>query len=172
MKFERNKYGHVIISICGLNLSGEEEIVRLTKAGFQVGHHARACFTSKETDGYDKNHHLVASREYKVALVPATEIPNDNDRSTLNLWKISEQCGYGEPLGGLIPRIREAVSDEMMEEIGIWYITSLHKPINIINAGPRMLNTIRYDIRRRVGACWANRHRMWGIDGAFPFPIN
>jgi hypothetical protein len=166
--FARNEYGHVIITITGLNLTGADEIKRLEEAGYRVGDYAKSCFASTETDDYDKNHHLVAGQVHKIALIPGKEIARDCDRTTTALRKLGEKYGYGKPLAGHVPRIRESVSDKQMEEMGIWYIASLHEPIKNSNDCPRVLNARR---GRWVNAYWDNPYNLWFDFGAFAFPV-
>ncbi len=170
--FERNEHGHAIITIAGLDLTGAQEIERLEAAGYRVGNYAKSCFTSTKADGYDKNHRLGAGQPYKIALVPGKEISKDSDRSTVALRKLGEKYGYGKPLGGHIPRIREAVSDKQMEEMGFWYIASLHDPIKASDGSPHVLYAYRYDDGRWVGTCWDGPGARWDDYGAFAFPVS
>lgn len=169
--FERNGHGHVIITITGLDLAGADEIKRLEAAGYRVGDYAKSCFKSTRADGYDKNHRLGA-REYKLALIPGKEIARDSDRTTAALRKLGDKYGYGKPRGGHIPRIREAVSDKQMEEMGIWYIASLHDPIKDSGGDPGVLIARRDDDGRWVDACWVGPGGRWDDDGAFAFPVS
>lgn len=169
--FERNEHGHIILTFTGLDLTGEQEIVRLEAAGYRVGDYAKSCFTSTKADGYDKNHRLIAGQEYKVALVPGKEVARDSDRSTANLRKLGTKYGYGKPLGGHIPRIRESVSDKQMEEMGLVYIASLHDPIKDSDGGPGVLDADRGGDGRWVYAYWDDPGRQWSDGGAFAFPV-
>lgn len=140
-------------------------------AGYRVGNYAKSCFTSAAADGYDKNHRLVAGQPYKIAIVPGKEIRKDRDRITANLRTLGEKYGYGKPLGGFIPRIREAVSDKQMEDMGVWYIASLHEPIKDSGGSPRVLYANRDDDGPWVNTYWDDPDRQWIDDGAFAFPV-
>ena len=170
--FARNEYGHVIITITGLNLTGADEIKRLEEAGYRVGDYAKSCFASTETDDYDKNHRLVAGQTHKIALVLGKEIARDCDRTTTALRKLGEKYGYGKPLAGHVPRIRESVSDKQMEEMDIGYIASLHEPIKDSDDYPRVLNALRLDDGRWINAHWDNPYNLWFDFGAFAFPVS
>lgn len=170
--FERNEHGHVIITITGLGLAGADESKRLEDAGYRVSDYAKSCFKSTTADGYDKNHRLVAGQVHKIALIPGKEIARDSDRTTAALRKLGEKYGYGKPMAGHIPRIREAVSDKQMEEVGIWYIASLHDPIKDSDGRPRVLSAGRDDDGQWVGACWGSPDRRWRGVGAFAFPVS
>lgn len=169
--FERNEHGHIVIAFAGLDLTGEQEIKRLLSAGYRVSDSAKSCFTSTADDSYDKRYRLVADRLYRVALVPGREIPRDSDRSTAALRKLGREYGYGKPLGGHIPRTREAVSDTQMEEMGIRYIASLHDPIKDSDGNPDVLIVDRIDDGQWVHTCWDDPGDRWYDDGAFAFPV-
>jgi hypothetical protein len=169
--FERNANGHVVITITGLDLTGAQEVARLKGAEYRVSDDAKSCFESTATDSYDANHRLVAGQTYKVALVPGKEIEHGFDRTTANLCKLGEKYGYGKPLAGLIPRIRETVSDKQMGEMGIWNIASLHEPIKDSDGLPLVLIANRLDGGRWVFAFSDDPGGQWPGDGAFAFPV-
>lgn len=170
--FERNRHGHIIVTITGLNFTGAQEIARLEAAGYRLSDLAKSCLLSKKADSYDANHRLVAGREYKIALMPGREIEKDSDRTTENLRKRGmELYGYDKPLAGIVPRIREAVSDKQLEEMGAWYAAALHDPIKDSGGDPLVLRAYRSGGGRRVGAYWVYPGRQWDDDGVFAFPV-
>jgi hypothetical protein len=162
--FERNEHGHVIITVTGLDATGAQEIERLTGAGYRVSNYARSCLTSTKKDGYDVKHRLVAGAQYKVALVPGKEIERDADRTTEGLRKhAAEKYGYGQPLAGVVPRLREVVSDKQMEELGFWYVAALHDPIKDSDGDPSVLCAGRNGEGRWVGADWGGPRQPVGL---------
>ena len=169
--FERNEHGHVIVTFIGLDLTGAEEVERLEGAGYDVGNYAKSCFTSTADDSYDANHRLVAGQAYKVALVPGKEIQKDSDRTTANLRALGAKYGYGKPLAGHVPRVRENVSDKQMEEMEIWYIASLHDPIKDSGGHPYVLDARRGVAGRGVRAFCGDPDDRWGGSGLFAFPV-
>lgn len=169
--FERNEHGHIIVTVTGLDLTGAQEIERLEAAGCRLSGYAKSCLLSKKKDSYDKNHRLVAGQSYKLALMPGKEIERDADHTTQALRKRGmEKYGYGKPLGGHIPRIRESVSDKQMEEMpgNPWYIAGLHDPIEASDGVTDVLFAHRLDDGRRLSARWG---RQWGGGGLFAFPV-
>ncbi len=169
--FERNKHGHVVVTIISLSLSltGAQEIQRLEAAGYKVGSYAKSCLISKAEDGYDKTHILVGGQSYSIALMPTKEIERDAERTTDNMRKLGMQYGYHKLRAGAMPRIREAVSNKQMEEMGLWYVVGLHNPIKDSGGDPRVLAA-----DRDVGGRWLGSHVVrpddqWFGDGAFAF---
>jgi len=171
--FERNEHGHVVLTLTGLDLMGVAEIERLEAGSYRVGNYAKSCFLSTREDSYDKHHRLAAGHIYKVALMPGKEIERDSDRTTANLRKRGmEHYGYGKPLGGFIPRVRETLSDKQMEELGIWYAVALHDPITDSGGNPGVLNAGRGDGGQWVHTCWGELAYQWLGIGAFVFLVS
>lgn len=165
--FSRNQHGHILLSITGIDLTGAEEIHHLTNEGFRVNAYAKSCFQKVE---YDKNHRLVKGKQYTIALMPIKEI---EVRTTDALRRRGiEKYGYGKPLAGFIPRLRETVSDEQMEEMGFWYIVAPHDPIKDSGGDPLVLGASRDDGGRWVGADWGHPGSQWSGRGAFAFPVS
>ena len=174
MAFERNEHGHIIVTVTGLDLTGAQEIERLEAAGYVLSDYFKSCLLSKKKDSYDKNHRLVAGQSYKLALMPGKEIERDVDRTTDALRKRGmEKYGYGKPLGGHIPRVRESVSDKQMEEMpgSPWYIAGLHDPIEDSDGDPGVLGANRGDGGRRLRASWGAPGVQWYDNGLFAFPV-
>ncbi|MFA6278794.1 MAG: hypothetical protein WCS97_03320 [Candidatus Paceibacterota bacterium] len=169
--FERNEYGHIVFTITGLDLTGAQEITRLTDAKYRIGDYAKQMLTSTKPDGYDAKHRLVAGQSYMIVLIPGKEIENDSGRTTANLQKLGEKLGYDKPLAGIVQRIREAVSDKQMEEMGFWYIAGLHNPITGADGRPGVLGAGRDDDGRWLFGYWGIPDGHWDGDGAFAFVL-
>jgi hypothetical protein len=170
---ERNEHGHIMLTIIGLDFTGEQEVERLEAAGFRVNSWAKSCLTSTKKDGYDNNHRLVAGQRYKVALMPTQEIERDSDRTTDALRKRGiERYGYEKPLAGIVPRIRETVSDKQMEEMGFWYIAAPHEPIKDSDGAPIVLYARRIDGGPWLVADWDHPDFHWDGRGAFAFLVS
>ena len=171
-KFERNEHDHVVLTFTGLDLTGAAEIEQLESAGHRVSDYAKSCLLSTRKDSYDKHHRLVAGHIYKVALMPGREIENNSERTTKNLRNRGmKHYGYGKPLAGLIPRVREVLSDKQMEELGIWYAVAPHDPITDSDGDPGVLRAYRGGDGRWVDADWPSSDFWWGAYGAFVFPL-
>ncbi len=169
--FERNEHGHIVVEIEGLDLTGEQEVKRLEDGKYRVGNYAKSCFTSTKPDGYDTKHRLVAGQKHKIALVPHKEIKRDADRTTKGLQGLGSKYGYGKPLAGIIPRIRESVSDKQMEEMGFWYIVAFHDTIQDSDGNPCVLGARRDVGGHWVVAFWDKLGNKWGGGGASAFLV-
>lgn len=168
-KFERNEHGHILISITGLALTGKQEIQRLSDNGFRTSDHARSCLLSTKRDGYDKCHRLEDGREYKIALVPTKDV--SRKRTTAQAREYVTAFGYEQLLAGGVPRLRETVSDKVMEEMGFWYIAALHDPVTDSDGYPDVLSANRHGGGQWVYAYWDHPGSQWADDGAFAFVV-
>jgi len=169
--FERNEHGHIVFEITGLDLTGEQEIKRLEDAKFRAGDYAKQMLTSAKPDGYDAKHRLVAGQKYRIVLISGKEIEKDSDRTTVNLQKLAEKYGYSKPLAGIVPRIRETISDKQMGEMGIWYIVGVHESITDADGYPRVLGVDRDGGGRWLFSVWGGPDYEWYGDGAFAFVL-
>lgn len=171
-QFERNEHGHIVLTFDALDLTGKQEVERLTAAGFRLTDWAKSCLLSKKKDGYDKNHRLVAGTRYQIALMPTREIESGADCTTDVLRKRGlEKYGYEKPLAGIVPRIRELVSEKQMEEMGFWFIVAPHDPIEGSGGDPNVLNAHRSGDGRLLGASWDHPDCHWNDNGAFAFLV-
>lgn len=167
----QNQYGHFVVTITGLDLTGAQEIERLEALGYCVSGYAKSVLQSAGKDGYDQKHRLVAGQSYQIAIVPGKAIARDCDRTTGNLRKEGLKFGYEKPLAGIMPRIRELVSDKQLEEMGFWYIVGLHDGILDSSGRPDVLTADRDGGGRWLRASWDKPDDQWHDSGAFAFLV-
>ena len=181
-QFERNEHGHIMVTVTGLNLTGQEEIDRLLAGGFRLCNWARSCLNGEDMIGrvigvlsYDTAHRLVNQRSYKVALVPALEIykQDEEDRTIDALRKRAmEKYGYSNPRAGIVPRIRESISDGRMEDMGFSDIIVPHDPIKDYGGDPCMLGIDRFHDSSWIHAYQITADRQWKETVAFAFLVS
>lgn len=147
--FGKNRYGHLVVPVVGLDLTGIEEIKRLEAAGYHISHKAKESFAGAKPDGYDAKHRLVAGKEYRIVLLQDRFVRVLQQTSNRVCSKAKRKFNYGKPLAGIMPRVREAVSDEEMEEWGIWYIVALHETIHDDENNPSL-----FGAHRELGGPW------------------
>ena len=167
----KNEHGHYTFDITGLDLSGADEVARLQGGNYKVSDYAKSCFTSTKKDGYDAKHRLVAEQKYRVVLVFGNEIKRDAERTTKGFQDFAAKFGYAKPLAGIVPRIREVISDDLMKEFDIWYVAALHDPIADSDGYPSVLLAYRGGGGRWVSAYWVGPGRRWDDSGAFAFLV-
>jgi hypothetical protein len=164
--FSKNKNGHYVVTLAGRNLAGAEEIAKLESAGFKIGSYARQVLLSND---YNKNHRLEEGKKYQVVLVHGKEV--GGRRTTADLKAYAKKFGYEVPKAGIVPRIREAISDEKMKEMDFWYIAGLHDLIKDSGGDPSVLSSYRCDGESWLGARYDVPECEWDDVGAFVFLV-
>ncbi|OGG58963.1 hypothetical protein A3C89_03700 [Candidatus Kaiserbacteria bacterium RIFCSPHIGHO2_02_FULL_50_50] len=162
-EFERNEHGHVVLTLTGLNLTGEQEIARhLASPDAKMCDWAMSCLLSKNSDGYDAKHRLVEGQVYRVALMPTNVIKVDSERTADALRQYGvNNFGYGKGLAGLIPRMREVVSNAEMKSMGFRFIAGLHDLIKDSDGDPNELLFDGGDDGRWLRASWVLPGIRW-----------
>src|SRR5690606_39644745 len=133
------EHGHIVLTIPGLDLTGRQEIERLEAAGFRLMHQTKSCLCSIRRKGsYYKNHRLVTGQRYKIALMPTREIERDSDRTTVALREHGMKYGYKKPLAGIVPRIREMLSNKQIDEMCFGSIAAPNDTIEDLKGNPKL----------------------------------
>jgi len=167
--FPKNEHGHYLVEVTGRALTGAAEIQLQSEQNFRVGDYARQCFLSTNPDSYDAKHRLEDGKIYRLAIVHGREVKMN--RTTANLRAYAQQFGYQKPLAGHIPRIRESVTDQQMEQMNIWYIAGLHDPIADSVGVPDVLVAYRGGGGSWLDAAWGRPALGWDDRGAFAFVV-
>ena len=173
--FKRNEYGHILITFQGLCLPGKREVDRAREAGIHMTRYAKLCLTNSGVDGYDANHRLVTFREYTIAVVPGSEIPDDSARSTEALMQFAvKKYHYKKaphPRAESLLRVYEKISNGRFHmETKFESVTALHTPIGCGDPHPRVL-TGRLVGSREIDAKWGSLSDLWDSRGCFIFEV-
>ncbi len=175
--YTKNEHGHYVVTFTGTDLPGKLEVVRLTGGGFHFCGASREILTIEGPDGYDSAHRLVGGQEYQVALIVSDEAGICGEWSLL---AEARRCGYGNCLAGMIPRLREVVSNQHMAAMGIKSIIGLHAPIKHSGYGDYNPSILTFsdtdeDGRPTIGSVYCDpidhARNRWSKVCAFPFPI-
>ena len=79
--------------------------------------------------------------------------------------------GYLRPKAGVIPCIRELLTDKQLEDVANRYIVALHTPIKDSGGVDRVLGARRIDAGRAVRALFDLSGRQWDDYGVFAFLV-
>jgi hypothetical protein len=169
LPFFKNEHGHYVFTITGLNLTGKQEVTRMKEGGFLLRDPACQILMSTNSDSYDANHRLEDGKEYHLVLILNREI--EKNRTTTNIQKYARSFGYEVPLAGIMPRLRETVLDKQMEQMDIYYIAGLHKPIQDTNGDPYVLSAGRGDDSRWLSTGQGSPDSQFNCIGASAFLV-
>ncbi len=126
--FHVDENHHCHFTIRGRKIRGEEIPAHLSEQRISLDFLAESMLLNAETNGYNQNL-LEEGREYKVVIIQGALLKlRGQEITTTNIKKYAHEFGYQEPVAGLTLAVAE-VFDFQINEQGIWYVISLHKPI-------------------------------------------
>jgi len=167
LTYQRNQNGHIMVTIFGLNLTGEQEIQRLTNHAFTVGDVAAVCLKSDAVSGYDIAHRLADGQVYRVIIIPGCTLGNQPNTERI---KEAARCyGYQIPPAGIIPRLRERLSNAQLEHMGLWHVTALHAPLVDQDNNDNYLRVLRFHKVPYLDAVCVGQEGTWDTNGGFAF---
>lgn len=150
----RNKHAHweVIIPSMSLILTGLEAVNRLRSRKYAIEQKAEECFIADTaSDSYNKRHRLLHGKDQRVVMVLGKEIAGGSSYlKQKDLEQFAKRYDYEMPVAGIVPGLREAVSDARLErELRVWSVFVGHRPL-LDNASStyRMDGQYRFKITR------------------------
>src|SRR3989344_310817 len=123
------------ITLTSDGTTGEQWVTRLEKQNFRLGDYAKQVLRSSAfvpTTGVN----------YRVAIIKGTEF-QDEERVTSHLREVAASRGYATPHPEVACLLREKLSDQELEAMGLWWLVTMHKPINDSDGSPYLLSAHR-----------------------------
>ncbi|MBI2482427.1 MAG: hypothetical protein HYV76_02625 [Candidatus Vogelbacteria bacterium] len=160
----REQDGVIYFSVTSDGTTGEDWITRLKNKGFRVGDYAKQVLRSpdfKPTNG--------ATTEVAVLKGMLFE---DNDRITKKIRAEADKRKLSKPNAELAYLIRDTFTDEQLEQMGLWYIVTMHEPINDSDDDPSLLVASCYDDGRWLDACCDDPGYGWFRGSGFAFVVS
>lgn len=105
---------------------------------------------------------------YHIVVRPGKRI-SDSDRITKKIRAAADKKGWIKPHWEVACLIRDTFTDEQLEQMGLWYIVTMHEPVKDSDGDPNLLSSDRRDDGRRFGACYVGPGVDWSDDGGFAF---
>lgn len=160
----REEDGVIYFSVTSDGTTGEDWIIRLESKGFRVG-------------DYEKQ--VLRSPDFKPTNGVTTELAVlkgvlfwDNDRITKNIRAEADKRKLSKPNAELACLIREKFTDKDIETMGLWYIPTMHEPINDSDGNPRLLSADRDGFGRWLYAYRDRPGVKWGRGSGFAFAVS
>lgn len=151
--------------ITALGLTGTAWIKRLEKNGYKLSTYAEQLLNSPEWE----KHRMKKGEKVSVSLVLHKDV--GTYPTTQKIQDYAGTKGYQKPKGELVLLIREVISDEEIEKLGLGYIAALHDPIKDSDGFPHVLCARRGRGGRWVDAYWDSPRRRWSAGGASAFLV-
>ncbi len=141
--------------------AGSQWIERLEKKGFRNSDWAKSILKSedfKPTSGIT----------YEIAVLKGM-LWNDNERTTKNIRAEADKRKWFKPNAEVACLIREMFTDKELEEMGLWWIVTMHEPIKDSDGDPNLLDAHRYVVGSWLGAAYDEPDFRWyrGLGFAF-----
>lgn len=149
---------------CEIGLNGEEWITRLEAKGAHVDDCTKKILRSPDFRS--------AWRKEVGVVVLDGAVFNNDDRITKNIRAYAQQMNlliHGYPSAELACLIRERITDEDMEKMGLFSIVTMHEPIKGSDGKPQLLVADRYSAGYRLSSNFAGPDHRWGRDEGFAF---
>src|SRR3989344_207226 len=143
--------------------TGEQFIATLESANYNVGDYAKQLLRSDKfvsTNG----------KTYKLVVMKGEEF-EDNDRITSKIRDEAKKRGYLTPPVEVAPLLRELVSDEELEQMGLYWLIVMHEPITASDGYPKVLGIDRDDKGRWLSACGGYSGSGWSRELGFVFLV-
>lgn len=143
--------------------TGEQFIAALTAANYNLGDYGKQLLRSDKfipTNG----------KTYKLVVIKGDEF-EDNDRITSKIRAQAAQRGYLVPSVEVAPLLRELVSDEELEQMGLYALIVMHEPITDSDGSPDVLGVDRNGGGRWLSACHGSAGSRWYREDGFVFLV-
>ncbi len=154
--------GQVIVVVSD-GLNAEQSISKLETAGFNVWPEAKFIMRSAD---YVVTNGVV----YHVGIIKGEEF-NDDVRTTENIRKEADRRRWIEPPAELTRLLREKISDEELERMGLMWLVVMHKTIADSYGCPRLLGLHRHGIGRKLNALYVDPGDRWSREFGFAFLV-
>lgn len=119
---------------------------------------SKKAFDASVTDGTTYNLVVIKGEEFK-----------DSERYTSNIREEAARRGYLTPPAEVAPLLREKLSDEEIERMGLWWLVVMHDPIKDSDGYPDLLNVARDDEGRWLDADCVYPDGRWLREFGFVF---
>ena len=161
---ERNwqeKDGIIYLTVTSDGTTGPQWIKRLQKKGFRLSDYAKSLLISvdfKPTKGV----------VYEMAILKGT-LFNDRDCVTKKIRAMAKEKGFTTPNAEVACLLRESLSDEELEAMGLYWIINMHEPIKDSDDGLYLLRLGRDDDGHWLYACYGIPGFQWSRGFGFAF---
>lgn len=128
------------------------------------------CFISGAMHQAFASNSLVPTRSqiYRVIVCPSAEILK-SDHCVKNIRDYGFNRRWKTPHWEVACFIRLFISNEFMEDIGVWSIITMHAPITVSGKGPYLINANRLEDRRCLGLSYGGLYGKFSGCNGFAF---
>jgi hypothetical protein len=107
---------------------------------------------------------------YNIVVCPAKKI-SASGRITKKICATANKKGWLKPHWEVACLIRDRFTDEQLEQMGLWYIVTMHKLIKDSDGGSFLLYSHRHGAGRQLNAGYEGPGGHWDDGGGFAFVV-
>lgn len=155
--------GNIHFTLTSNGFTCEQWEQRLERRGWRIGDYARQVLhraSEAPTNGVT----------YNIVVRPGKKI-SDSDRITKKIRAAADKKGWVKPHWEVACLIRDTFTDEQLEQMGLWYIVTMHEPIKDSGGVPVLLSSNRDDDGRWLYARHGGPDDRWFDRGGFAFAV-
>lgn len=155
--------GIIYFSVTSDGATGENWIKRLESKNFCISDYAKSVLRSsnfKPTDGVT----------YEIAVLKGM-LFSDNDRVMEKIRAEADKRKLTKPNVEVACLMREKLTDEEIEAMGLWWIAAMHESINDSDGDPRLLSVRRGAGGKLLGASSNYSGGRWSHECGFAFVV-
>jgi hypothetical protein len=155
--------GNIRFLLTSNGFTSEQWEQHLERRGWRIGDYARQVLrraSEVPTNGVT----------YNIVVRPGKKI-SDSDRITKKIRAAADKKGWLKPHWEVACLIRDTFTDEQLEQMGLWYIVTMHEPIKDSGGGPRLLYSDRFGGGRWLNASYGRPVARWHGYGGFAFAV-
>ncbi|MFA6295199.1 MAG: hypothetical protein WC666_02120 [Candidatus Paceibacterota bacterium] len=155
--------GNIHFMLTSNGFTSEHWEQHLDRRGWRIGDYARQVLrraSEAPTNGVTYN--IVVHLGKKIS---------DSDRITKKIRAIANKKGWVKPHWEVACLIRDTFTDGQLEQMGLWYIVTMHEPIKYSDGAPNLLDSDRRGGGRWLHAGYARPGDSWLGDGGFAFVV-
>ncbi len=155
--------GNIHFTLTSNGFSPQQWEQHLERRGWRISDYARQVLrraSEAPTNGVTYN-----------IVVCQGKLISDSDRITKKIRAAADKKGWLKPHWEVACLIRDTFTDEQLEQMGLWYIVTMHEPIKDSDGDPYLLRSDRDDVGRRLCAHYDRPGDGWRDVGGFAFAV-
>lgn len=155
--------GNIRFTVTSNGMTREQWEQHLERRGWRIGNRGRQALrhaSEVPTNGVI----------YNIVVCPGRNI-SDRDRITKKICAAANKKGWVKPHWEVACLIRDTFTDEQLEQMGLWYIVTMHEPINDFDGVPSLLSSARDVVGRWFIAGYGRADDRWDDNGGFAFAV-
>lgn len=155
--------GNIHFTVTSNGMTREQWEQHLERRGWRIGDYARQVLrraSEAPTNGVT----------YNMVVRPGSKI-SSRDRVTKKIRAHATEKGWKTPHWEVACLIRDTFTDEQLEQMGLWYIVTMHEPIKDSDGDPNLLHSNRDDDGRWLFAHCDRPDDEWYDVGGFAFVV-